>query len=52
MGLSQQLVRSILAPAVPQSRHIFKAPARHYKKGVVFMAWLKGHQDHRLDRAA
>ena len=36
----------ILAPTVPLSRHIFKAPTRFYKPGVVFMAWLNGHQDH------
>jgi hypothetical protein len=36
----------ILAPAVPLSRHIFQAPTRRYKTGVVFMAWLNGHQDH------
>jgi hypothetical protein len=35
-----------LAPTVPLSRHIFKAPTRFYKTGVVFMAWLNGHQDH------
>ena len=28
----------ILAPTVPLSRHIFKAPTRFYKTGVVFMA--------------
>jgi Protein of unknown function (DUF993) len=38
--------REILAPTVPLSRHIFKAPTRFYKTGVVFMAWLNGHQDH------
>jgi hypothetical protein len=37
---------AILAPTVPLSRHIFKAPTRYYKTGVVFMAWLNGHQDH------
>jgi hypothetical protein len=37
---------AILAPTVPLSRHIFKAPTRFYKTGVVFMAWLNGHQDH------
>jgi len=37
---------SILAPTVPLSRHIFKAPTRFYKTGVVFMAWLNGHQSH------
>jgi hypothetical protein len=36
----------ILEPTVPLSRHIFKAPTRFYKTGVVFMAWLNGHQDH------
>jgi hypothetical protein len=36
----------ILAPTVPLSRHIFTAPTRFYKTGVVFMAWLNGHQDH------
>jgi hypothetical protein len=37
---------AILAPTVPLSRHIFKAPTRFYKTGVVFMAWINGHQDH------
>ncbi|MEP7329966.1 MAG: dihydrodipicolinate synthase family protein [Betaproteobacteria bacterium] len=37
---------SILAPTVPLSRHIFAAPTRFYKTGVVFMAWLNGHQSH------
>jgi hypothetical protein len=36
----------ILAPTVPLSRHIFKAPTRFYKTGVVFMAFLNGHQRH------
>ena len=36
----------ILAPTVPLSRHIFKAPTRFYKTGVVFMAYLNGRQDH------
>ncbi len=36
----------IFAPTVPLSRHIFKAPTRFYKTGVVFMAYLNGHQDH------
>jgi len=38
--------REILAPTVPLSRHIFRAPTRFYKTGVVFMAWLNGHQEH------
>ena len=37
---------AILAPTVPLSRHIFKAPTRFYKTGVVFMAYLNGLQDH------
>jgi hypothetical protein len=37
---------AILAPTVPLSRHIFGAPTRFYKTGIVFMAWLNGHQDH------
>ncbi|MDB5954616.1 MAG: hypothetical protein JWP60_1224, partial [Ramlibacter sp.] len=37
---------AILGPTVPLSRHIFAAPTRFYKTGVVFMAWLNGHQDH------
>ncbi len=31
---------------MPLSRHIFKAPTRFYKTGIVFMAYLNGHQDH------
>ncbi|MDB5524035.1 MAG: hypothetical protein JWM58_1798 [Rhizobium sp.] len=37
---------AILAPTVPLSRHIFKAPTRFYKTGVVFLAYLNGLQDH------
>lgn len=33
-------------PTVPLSRHIFKSPTRFYKTGVVFLAYLNGHQDH------
>jgi len=36
----------ILGPTVPLSRHIFRAPTRFYKTGVVFMAYLNGHQNH------
>jgi hypothetical protein len=38
--------RDVLEPTVPLSRHIFRAPTRFYKTGVVFMAYLNGHQDH------
>jgi hypothetical protein len=37
---------SILEPTVPLSRHIFKTPTFYYKTGVVFVAFLNGHQDH------
>ena len=37
---------ALLGPTVPLSRHIFQAPTRFYKTGVVFMAWLNGHQSH------
>jgi uncharacterized protein DUF993 len=37
---------AVLGPTVPLSRHIFKAPTRFYKTGIVFMAYLNGHQDH------
>jgi hypothetical protein len=37
---------ALLEPTVPLSRHIFRAPTRFYKTGVVFLAWLNGHQDH------
>jgi hypothetical protein len=38
--------RDILAPTVPLARHIFAAPTRFYKTGLVFLAWLNGHQEH------
>ena len=37
---------SILAPTVPLSRLIFQAPTHYYKTGIVFLAWLNGHQEH------
>jgi hypothetical protein len=37
---------AILAPTVPLSRHVFGAPTRFYKTGVVFLAWLNGRQTH------
>ncbi len=36
----------ILGPTVALSRHIFRAPTRFYKTGIVCMAYLNGHQDH------
>lgn len=41
-----QRFRELLDPTVALSREIFRAPTRHYKAGVVFLAWLNGHQDH------
>ncbi|MEU1471633.1 dihydrodipicolinate synthase family protein [Streptomyces sp. NPDC005761] len=38
--------RELLDPTVELSRHLFQAPTRYYKTGVVFLAWLAGHQDH------
>ena len=38
--------RELLAPTVPLSRHIFASPTRHYKTGVVFLAYLNGFQSH------
>jgi hypothetical protein len=38
--------QSILAPTIPLSRHIFQAPTYSYKTGIVFLAYLNGHQTH------
>ncbi len=38
--------RAILGPTVTLSRHIFQAPTFYYKTGVVFLAYLNGHQSH------
>ncbi|MET9682951.1 dihydrodipicolinate synthase family protein [Streptomyces coeruleorubidus] len=38
--------RELLDPTVPLSRHLFQTPTRFYKTGVVFLAWLAGHQSH------
>ena len=38
--------RAVLEPTVELSRHLFAAPTRHYKTGVVFLAHLAGHQEH------
>ena len=43
---NREKFHAILGPTVPLSRHIFQAPTRFYKTGVVFMAWLNGHQSH------
>jgi len=36
----------ILQPTVPVARHAFGAPTFYYKTGIVFVAYLNGHQDH------
>ncbi|HEX6483202.1 MAG TPA: dihydrodipicolinate synthase family protein [Ktedonobacteraceae bacterium] len=41
-----QQYEAIFAPTVPLSRHIFQAPTYHYKTGIVFLAYLNGHQSH------
>jgi hypothetical protein len=36
----------LLYPTLPLSRHIFQRPTFYYKTGVVFLAYLNGHQSH------
>src|SRR6266566_8746301 len=38
--------RAALAPTVPLARHIFEPPTHAYKTGIVFLAYLNGHQSH------
>jgi hypothetical protein len=45
LGNSEKFIQT-LEPTLALSRHIFQAPTRFYKTGVVFMAWLNGHQSH------
>src|ERR1700726_2827704 len=37
---------ALLNPTVPLSRHIFQVPTYYYKTGLVFLAYLNGHQSH------
>ncbi|MCS7461692.1 dihydrodipicolinate synthase family protein [Paenibacillus doosanensis] len=37
---------ALLEPTVALSRHIFQKPTYAYKTGIVFMAYLNGHQNH------
>ncbi|MGI3186936.1 dihydrodipicolinate synthase family protein [Nioella aestuarii] len=37
---------ALLAPTVPLSREIFRAPTQFYKAGIAFLAWLNGAQSH------
>jgi hypothetical protein len=41
-----QRFTAILEPTVPLSRHVFGAPTFYYKTGIVFLAYLNGHQNH------
>jgi len=38
--------RALMEPTIALSRKIFEAPTQYYKAGVVFLAWLNGHQAH------
>ncbi len=38
--------RRILEPTVPLAHRLFEPPTFHYKAGIVFLAYLAGHQDH------
>ncbi len=42
----RETYHALLAPTVPLSREIFKAPTQFYKAGIAFLAWLNGHQSH------
>ena len=45
LGNSGEYYR-LMNPTVALSREIFKAPTQYYKAGIVFLAWLNGHQSH------
>ena len=45
-GGDVETYRALLAPTVPLSREIFKAPTRFYKAGIAFLSWLNGWQSH------
>jgi len=38
--------RRVLDPTIPLAHKLFAAPTYHYKTGIVFLAWLNGHQSH------
>ena len=38
--------RALMEPTIALSRKIFESPTQFYKAGVVFIAWLNGHQKH------
>lgn len=37
--------RAALEPTIPLSRHIFQPPTHAYKTGIVFLAFVNGHQE-------
>lgn len=41
-----EIYHALLAPTVPLSREIFKAPTQFYKAGIAFLSWLNGSQTH------
>jgi dihydrodipicolinate synthase/N-acetylneuraminate lyase len=45
-GGDRQSFYALMNPTIPLSRLIFRAPTQYYKTGIVFLAWLNGHQDH------
>src|SRR5207245_371597 len=45
-GGGRAALHPVLEPALPISRHVLCAPTRFYKTGVVFAAYLNGHQSH------
>ena len=45
-GGNMEKYAALMEPTVPLSRLIFRAPTQFYKTGIVFLAWLTGHQDH------
>jgi hypothetical protein len=45
-GGDRDAFEKILEPTLPLARHIFKAPTFYYKTGIVFLAYLNGHQQH------
>ncbi|WP_211130877.1 DUF993 family protein, partial [Serratia surfactantfaciens] len=42
----QSRYQQILYPTLPLARLIFTNPTQYYKAGIVFLAWLNGHQEH------
>jgi len=38
--------KQMMEKTIPLSRHIFEKPTYYYKTGIVFMAYLNGHQSH------